>query len=358
MAMCEECGAPADGADDFCGACGAFTGWRRDAAPAVAAAAAAPAPQSAGPAEPAEAAGAGTAAEAPAAPVPAPAPVPKPEPEPAEAREPSVAVMPGKPSLERVERRSTRDEYVASPDDLECPDCHSPNPAARRFCRRCGHALAVPVVAARAPWWRRLAARLAARRRRRRLARSHNTWAKISRVLTPLLALAVVGGAVWLATPYVPRILGDVRNHVAKRAPVNPQTVTASSSAPGHPAAYAADGTWNKWWAPTDPAGGQWVQADFAAGFDLSDLVVLSGASELQDQYLQEARPHVFQLTAWVADGRTVTRTITLQDHSGVQDFPLAIPGVTQVRLTIVSSYGQGPGRLTAVGELEFYELS
>jgi len=344
MAMCEECGAPADGADDFCGACGAFTGWRRDTAPAAAAA-------PPGPVEPVE-------PPPTAAPTTAPTTAPTPAPKPPEAREPSVAVLPGKPSLERVERRSTPDGYVASPDDLECPDCHSPNPVSRRFCRRCGHALALPVVEARPPWWRRLAKRLAEGRRRRRLARSHDAWAKIRRAFTALLTLALVGGGVCLASPYVPRILGDVRNHVAKRAPVNPQTVTASSSAPGHPAAYADDGTWNKWWAPKNPADGQWVQAEFTGSFDLSDLVILSGASEQQDQYLQEARPHVFQLTAWVAGGKTVSRTITLQDRFGSQDFPLAIPGVTQVRLTIVSSFGQGPGRLTALGELEFYELS
>lgn len=402
MATCEQCGAPQEGNDDFCGACGAFTAWGRDrtATPptsAVVVEGETPGdgekPGAESGTEPGEAAGPGATpkSEAPAAaaalvapvapvavggPVTAvapalTAPMPRtaasppgpgdPVPPTASAPEPApggagtaAAVRPAKPTLERVERRyAAPDEHVRAPDDVDCAGCATANPAGRRFCRRCGSALDVPAAQESASWWQRLVQRLRDGRRRRRLGRRSGGVATARRAVIVLLVLGVLGGGGYLAAPHVTRLLGGVRDRVADATPVTPRTVKASSSAPGHPAAYAADGTWN-WWAPKNPAKGQWVEAEFAGRFNLLHIVVLSGSSQRQDDFLKQARPSVLELKAWVARGKTVTRRIPLQDKYGSQAFPLAIPGVTRVRLTIVSAYGEAPGRLTAMGELEF----
>lgn len=266
-----------------------------------------------------------------------------------------AAVLPAKPTLERVERRYVvPDGHVRAPGDVDCAGCGTANSEGRRFCRRCGSALDVPAAQASASWWQRLVERLREGRRRRRLGRRSGGVATARRAIVVLLVLGVLGGGGYLAAPHVTRLLGGVRDRVAEATPVTPRTVKASSSAAGHPAAYAADGTWTNWWAPRSPAKGQWVEAEFASRFNLLHIVVLAGASERQDDFLKQARPAVLELKAWVARGKTVTRRIPLQDKYGSQAFPLAIPGVTRVRLTIVSAYGEAPGRLTAVGELEF----
>ncbi|WP_055529189.1 zinc ribbon domain-containing protein [Streptomyces graminilatus] len=366
MATCEQCGAPQEGGDDFCGACGAFTAWRRERTATASATAStdgersgeeaaeadAPATTSGSPAT-TETPVATTVAPPPVAPVapvaPAASAVPAPE-------QTTGPVLPATPTLERVERRrGAVDGHVRAPDDVECAGCGTANPAGRRFCRRCGSALDAPAAEVSASWWQRLTHRLREGRRRRRLGRRSGGWATARRAIGVLVVLGVLGGGVYAAVPYVSRLLGDARDRVAETTPVTPKTVKASSSATGHPAAYAADGTWTNWWAPRNPAKGQWVEAEFSGAFDLLHLVVLSGASgERQDDFLKQARPSVCELKAWVAGGRTVTRRIELQDKYGPQDFELAIKGVTRVRLTITSAYGEAPRRLTAVGELEF----
>jgi len=268
----------------------------------------------------------------------------------------AAAVLPAKPTLERVERRHhAPDGHVRAPGDADCAGCGSANPAGRRFCRRCGGALDAPAtVQAPASRWQRLVQGLRNGRRRRRLGRRSGGWATARRTIGITLVLGVLGGGGYLSSPYVSRLLGGVRDRVDEGTPVTPRTVKASSSAPGHPAAHAADGTWSNWWAPRNPAKGEWVEAEFPSAFTLLHLVVLSGASERQDDFLKQARPSAFELKAWGKDGKTVTRRITVQDKYASQDFQLAIPNVTRVRLTIVSAYGEAPGRLVAVGELAF----
>ena len=367
MASCEQCGETLDETASFCGVCGAFTAWGRTqadpvAAPSVSAPSLVQEPvlvPVAAPAEGGDGGGksngdAGTVAAADLTTVLATPPTTS---GPVGADQPA-AVQPGLPSLERGARPPAADQYVAGPDDVLCEACQSPNPADRRFCRRCGASLASAVAPARERWWRRLVGRVVAWRRRRRLARRRGVWGAATRVLGWLLVLGVIGAGVELLRPHAAALFGTVRGHFASPVPIVPQAVTASSGAPGHPAALAADGAANTWWSPAGAADGQWLQASFAADFTLLDVTILSGASEQQNLYLLEARPATFELTAWTAHGATVTRQIKLEDKPGPQQFPFLIPGVDRIRLTVESTYGAQPGRLTALAEVQFFSES
>lgn len=180
----------------------------------------------------------------------------------------------------------------------------------------------------------------------------------VRRVVTALVALAVIGGIVYAVRPHAAKVVGTIQAHFAKPVPVNPQTVTASSSAPGHAAALAADGSSNTWWAPAGSANGQWIQADFASSFTLLDVTILSGASSQQNQYLLEARPATLELTTWTAAGMSATKQIQLEDKPGPQQFQFLIPDVNRVRLTVESTVGDAPGRLTALAEVDFFAES
>ena len=361
MATCEQCGTKLDENDAFCGVCGSFTAWSRGEAtsePAL------PTAESPRPTEQT------LAKESDSATVPRPrSPAPAAIPPAADVpvvtttssggiTEQPAAVRPGLPSLERGNRPPTADDYVAGPNDVACTSCQSPNPPDRRFCRRCGTSLAHAPAAKRARWWRRLARRFVSWRRRRRLARRRGVWGVVRRIVTALVALAVIGGIVYLVKPHAAKIVGTVQAHFAKPVPINPQTVTASSSAPGHAAALAADGSATTWWAPAGAANGQWIQADFASSFTLLDVTILSGSSNQQDQYLLEARPATLELTTWTTAGVSATKQIRLEDKPGPQQFQFLIPDVNRIRLTVESTVGEAPGRLTALTEVDFFAES
>ena len=149
-----------------------------------------------------------------------------------------------------------------------------------------------------------------------------------------------------------------VRDRIAKPVPVHPVSVHASSEAPGHPAAWAADGLSNRYWAPapTGPAQGEYVEFTFAGPMRLLDLIVHSGAAPEQDVFLGQARPAELELTAWTAGGAQVHTTLSLEDRPGEQKLHQVIGDVVRIRLTIKSSYASAPQRRVALGEVEFFK--
>ncbi|WP_344437507.1 discoidin domain-containing protein, partial [Kitasatospora nipponensis] len=199
------------------------------------------------------------------------------------------------------------------------------------------------------------------RRRRRRLARRRR-GGRLRRLVTRLLVLALLVALAYGAVAQGPRLVSAVRDRFTPPTPVNAASVRASSEAPGHPAAAAVDGTWDHYWAPVDPPSGppvgQWLEADFAQPFRLVDLVVNSGSSAHQDEFLTQARPADIEITAWGGDGRVVHKSVRLEDKPDSQTVQLPIAGVVRIRLTVQSTYGMQPGRLVALGEVEFYQRS
>lgn len=149
-----------------------------------------------------------------------------------------------------------------------------------------------------------------------------------------------------------------VRDRTAKTQQVHAVSVTASSALRGHPAALAADGTNDRYWAPARPgdARGQYLEARFDQPFRLLDILVSPGASPTEQQFLTQARPRTLLVTATDSRGRTARRTITLADTPGEQRFHVAVSDVVRVRLTVQGAYGTGPGRRVAVAEVEFFK--
>ncbi len=267
-----------------------------------------------------------------------------------------AAVQPGKPVVRGVARATARDDHVARPDDVDCPACVTANPAGRSFCRHCGASLAPSAASARVGWWRR---RWQAWRRRR-ISRRRQAGGRLGRLLTRLVALAVAASVAWAGVAYGPRVVNSLRDRFTPPSPMHAVSVRASSEAPGHPAAAAVDGTLDHFWAPVDPPSGPpvgaWLEADFAQPFHLLDLVFNSGASAQEDEFLKQARPAEVEITASLANGGTVQKTVRLEDRPAAQTVQLPIPGVKRIRLTLRSVYGMAPSRAVALAEVEFFQ--
>lgn len=346
MSVCEQCGAALDPADAFCGVCGGFTAWVEDTE----------AIEGTGAAEVREADGALPGADVAAVAAATPAADAEPA---AVLSDTPGAVQPAVPAIERTAGRPAAADYVPGPDDMLCGACQTSNPNGRRFCRHCGARLLRLVPVERRSWWRRLLLRFAAWRRRRRLARKRGRWTVVRRVVALLVLCAGAGIGVHYALRHGSSVATTVQAHFAAPAPVNARTASASSAAPGHPAADAVDGAADTWWSPAaGTATGQWLQADFAAPHTLLDVDVMVGASQQQDLFLRQARPAALRLTATTADGRTVVENLTLADKTGFQQFHVLIPRTVSARLTIEGVDGAGPGRLTALAEVEFFAES
>ncbi|GAA4525368.1 zinc ribbon domain-containing protein [Amycolatopsis samaneae] len=354
---CEVCGAPVTEGEAFCGNCGAYLDWGTPSAPAPAPP---PAPPGASPQQPVPAppppAVPRTGFPTPQPPVP-PAPTPSQAPPPS-APPPGVApaeaapvrpeqpgaVQPAKPVEKRPSVRAPDGAGVpVGPDDRPCPNCGTPNAPGRRFCRDCGAVLGetaaeVPKV----PWWRRIRPP----RFRGRL--------RFPVFLLVLVLLAVVAG---LLIRYGPDIVTAVKDKTTTPVALTPQTITASSEAGGHPAKLAMDGFTNRFWAPANPAPaqGEYLDARFGRACRVLDVVVNNGASAEREVFNTQARPSALELTMTTEDGKRQTSVIRLADQPGPQHTALAVSDVTGLRLTVTGAYGTAPGRVVALGEVEFF---
>ncbi|WP_428962793.1 zinc ribbon domain-containing protein [Micromonospora fluostatini] len=257
------------------------------------------------------------------------------------------AVQPGRPVAPAPVVRDFAGDRPGGPDDVVCPHCGTGNARGRSFCRRCGRPLdATAQPAATVPWWRRL------RWPRRR---SGGGW--LRRLLAVLLVLALIAALALVAVRFGRPVLDTIRDRTATPEAILPTEVTASSEARGHPARSTVDGLNNRYWAPaTDqPAAGQYVELTFDPPIRLLDLIVHTGASPQQDDFVRQARPAELTMTLWTRDGTRTTTPLRLTDRPGPQTFHHVAGDVTRLRLTIGAVYGQERGRRVALAEVEVF---
>ncbi|WUH92745.1 zinc ribbon domain-containing protein [Streptomyces sp. NBC_00433] len=334
MVECTACGQRCERGEQFCGSCGAYLDWSAEtAAPAapVAAASAAPAPSPppvvAAPEEPVVAPVQPRAA-GPVPPPPRPAPRAPEEPPPA-------------------------------PGELVCGQCGAGNVPTRRFCRRCGTSLADAPAAPRLSWWRRLTTRTPREAPAAGTRPAPGRWRRMRRprLLIPTL-IVVLGLAAFGLRGQIGGATDKVRDRVAKGSQIHAVRVTASTSAPGHPAGLAVDGTTDRYWAPASggAGAGQYLEATFDQPFRLLDVVIHPGASPVEEQFLKQARPHDVLVTTTDSHGASTPHVLHLTDTPGPQSFHLAVSDVTRIRLTLQSAYAPTPSRHVAVAEVEFFK--
>ncbi len=280
--------------------------------------------------------------------------VPVADPGPA-AQSPVAPVLPGRPEPRRPQAVQTPGQEFGVQGGLPCPWCGTPNRVDRHFCARC----AMPMTreeqqsVARLPWWRRLFRRggetpwAGDRPRLRRTFDRILGWLGAAIVLGLLIALAV----------NIPQGVQAARDHFAKRAPVAPDSVTASRSYPDHSPQLAFDKLNNTWWGPgvSDSGQGQWIEARFKEPTRLLDLLITPGVSIREDQISKSALPHQVTVTITTADGKTVKRELTLDQGAGGQPRAFKVGDVTAVRFTIDSAYAASGKKQVAIAEIEFF---
>ncbi len=279
---------------------------------------------------------------------------------PAGPRQPS-AVKPAAEARRAPKKVLPAEDRRPLPGETVCRECGAGNAPTRKFCRRCGTDLVDAVVVAPLPWWRRLF------RRAPKVAPVAGTRPIVHRrsrlpgtALRLLLTLAAVLVILRLTWAWVGIPVDAVRDRLSGTSVVNPSALTASSALDGRPAGLARDGATNTFWSPAksgDPSG-EFVEASFAQPFRLVAVQVFNGSSEQPKAYLTTARVATFLLTVVKEGGDTETRSITLQDVPGKQDFTLGISDVTRARLTVQTAYGASPQTQVALAEVAFFKRS
>ncbi|WP_198655596.1 discoidin domain-containing protein [Streptomyces geranii] len=286
--------------------------------------------------------------------------VPLSEPEPRAAPEPSVApVLPGVPVADRPQVRTpVRDPAVQG--GLPCPWCATPNMPDRHFCGRC----AMPMSGQgpdqpgrRGPWWRRLLD----------LRNGETPWAGdrprlrrgFGRVLNWVVG-AVVLTLLIVAVMNVGDAVNGIRDHFAKRAPVDPDKVTASRSYPGHQPELAFDKRSNTWWGPgvTQSGEGEWIEVRFTEPTRLLDVMITPGVSARAETITESALPKRIDAEITMADGTKTTRALTLDQGAGPQSRAFRVGSVTAVRFVLRSAHAASGDKQVAVAEIEFFGRS
>ncbi|MFH9267004.1 MULTISPECIES: zinc ribbon domain-containing protein [unclassified Streptomyces] len=260
-----------------------------------------------------------------------------------EENEPVGAVRPAKPVARRpVVRPVEADE---TPDGPPCPACGTPNLPGRQFCRRCAAPLRTREQPAALPWWRTVWPF-------RRRVRGGSGRALRRTLLVLVVAGLLVAG--FLFFPLGRYVYEDVRDKLGGTREISPTGVTASASAPGHPASAAFDSLTNKYWGA--PALGASLTSSFGTPFRLVGVVVHTGVSKEPQEFRRGARPTRAELIVTTKDDKVHKKTVTFNDKPGKQETRLGISDVVSVRLVLREAVGQGEGRPIAVGEIEFFK--
>ncbi|MFD7765970.1 NADase-type glycan-binding domain-containing protein [Streptomyces sp. NPDC059787] len=281
--------------------------------------------------------------------------VPVADPEPRAPEEPDVApVLPGRPVAHRPQVRAVGPQSDAE-GGVPCPWCSTLNRPERHYCSRCAMSMTRGEdTPERLPWWRRMFgardAESAWAGERPRLRRGFGhiwNWVVAAVVIGLAVALIVNLGAMIQAT----------RDHFAKRAPIGPSSVKASRSFSEHGAPLAFDKLNNTWWGPgiAQAAEGEWLEATFDRPTRLLDLVITPGTSTKPDQLSKSALPRQLDALITLADGKKITRTITLDQGAGGQRRKFRVGEVTAVRFVLRSAYGADPKKQVAIAEIEFF---
>lgn len=284
--------------------------------------------------------------------------VPVSDPDPRPAPEASVApVLPGRPVAQRPQTVRAPGEELGAEGGVPCPWCATRNRPDRHYCTRCAMPMAGERDAqtpGRRPWWRRLwgaddreAPWAGDRPRLRRTFGRVLGWLGAAVVLVLLVVLGMK----------IPDAVQATRDHFAKRAPVSPDHVAASRSYPDHDAQLAFDKLNNTWWGPgvSRSGQGQWIEARFSEPTRLLDVVITPGVSTHADQLSQQALPHRLEARITLADGRTTTRDIVLDQGAGPQTRSFRVGEVTAVRFVLQSAYQTSDKKQVAIAEIEFF---
>ncbi|WP_345678807.1 discoidin domain-containing protein [Yinghuangia aomiensis] len=202
------------------------------------------------------------------------------------------------------------------------------------------------------PWWKRLFGaapaepRLAGERPRVRARRRR-------RVVAPLLVAALLA-ALWFGRPLYGGAFDFVRDHTTDPEAAPPTGKSASSEAPGMPAAAAFDGVSNRAWAPGEPGPGAELVATFDHPVRLLKVIVSPGTSGKPEDFLAHGRPERLTFRVVGADGRESDVAIRLRDQPGPQTFDLRHTDVREVRIRIDSVYAP-TDQPPAIAEVEFF---
>lgn len=310
MRSCPACGATVADTDDFCGNCGTYLGWGKDAGDTPATAhGARPDDARTGDGQP-------------------------------------TAVQPAKPLRQRP--APSVPVEVAAEDGPPCPVCGTPNPPGRRFCRRCAAPLTeTTAVTERKPWWRRI--------RLPRWFRFGGSRFLVRRLVILFVLVALVLAGI-LLSPLGKGLFEDLLDKTKSPVSIGAVRVVANAEIAGHPATAAADGLSNRYWGAPKP--GEWIEFTFDHPFRLLSLVVHAGPSTDRDQFTQEARPAGLDVIITAADGSSATRPVELADQPGPQTLDLATSDVVRIRVVLRSATGLSEGKHIAVGEIEFFRRS
>ncbi len=249
-----------------------------------------------------------------------------------------------------------RSEEPSLPD-RPCPRCRADNAPGRRLCHRCGAVLDIATASAPVlvlPWWRRIF------RRSEHLMRAgyrpqRRAWRR-PRVALPVVVLALAAAA-WFARAELAELFTFAQDRATEPAALRPSKESASTSAPGHPARAAFDGYTNHYWAPAKAGSGsgQYIEAAFRKPVHVARILITSGCSTDEGDYLTQARPWHVAVRLYTADGHLRDQDLTLKDKTGEQSFRVSGTNVVRVRFTTTTSYGVTAGHRLAIAEIELF---
>ncbi|MEU5026050.1 NADase-type glycan-binding domain-containing protein [Streptomyces milbemycinicus] len=328
--ICTECGHRNAAGAQFCASCQAFLEWEREGAP--------PEPTAA-PRRPGD-------------------PLDGPPDAGPDHQRPESSTAPATPATPATPPVPPRPDVAPRRPGRPCPRCRADTPYDRRLCVRCGALLDVasaPAANRPLPWWRRIFRRgpqrpLTAGDRPRLRSRPR------PRLLLPVVLL-VLAAAAWFGRGQLSELFTFTQDRTSDPKPLHADQFRGSSQAPGHTAHAAFDGYNNKYWAPATggPADGQYLEADFDQPVRLLKLLITSGSSAKEAEFLTQARPSELTVTLVSSEGKRSSKTLKLNDKPGQQTFDVPGTEVTRVRLTVGGAYGVRSDRRVAIAEVEFF---
>ncbi|WP_380792144.1 zinc ribbon domain-containing protein [Streptomyces albidoflavus] len=281
-------------------------------------------------------------------------PVADPEPAPAAAHV-VTPVLPGRPDADRPQVRAPlyREEPAGGP---RCPWCGTANHPDRHFCGHCAMRLAdhEEREPGRRPWWRRL---FGGRQQETPWAGDRPPLRRVFDRIATWIGAAVALALLVLGVVYIPDGVQATRDHFAKRAPVAPDTIKASRSYSGHKPLLAFDQLSNTWWGPgvSQSGQGEWIEVGFSEPTRLLDVIITPGVSARPEHVRESALPHRVKAKVTLADGKTKTLDMTLDQGAGGQRRPFRVGEVTKVRFTIESAHAASAKKQVAIAEIEFF---
>jgi hypothetical protein len=130
---------------------------------------------------------------------------------------------------------------------------------------------------------------------------------------------------------------------------VTPVSATASSAEPGHAPSLAIDGDRDTYWASSATnAVGATLTIRFATPASIDQIGVLSG--EPGAGYRADSRPETVKLAA----GAT-SASVSLDDTANFQTRSVALSGVSELTVTITSTYAGQQSQAVALTEIELF---